>query len=224
MHYANVDLSIPLNGDDLFNQRWDLPETWVEPPNQARGGISGVICTTFNQQAVYIKKQVGHIHRSFRHPWGRPTALREWESYGILASLGITTPEPLHCERRRVTGEWWTLLGTRALDGYFPLSGLPEQIAGLKRRLTMAVARTLAKLHRACWQHSALYPTHIFVRPKQDNFEVALLDLEKLHRQLTVTQASRHDMQPFLWRQHQWNGGDIQLLLDVYREALAGAK
>ena len=226
MYFANVNRSIGICGNDLFERFWNLPETWVEPPNQARGGTSGVICTTVNQQTVYVKKQVGHIHRSLCHPWGRPTALRELESFGILKELGITTPEPLYCESRRVAGKWHTLLATRALVGYFPISDLPQREAALsadqRREIIRAVAGTLAKLHRARLQHSALYPTHIFVRPGRDGVAVALLDLEKLRRRLTVVRASRHDIQQFLRREHCWDAAGVELFLQDYRQALAG--
>ena len=226
MYYANAEPAVCLVGDDLFDRLWNLPETWVEPPNRARGGSSGVIRTTISQQTVYIKKQVGHVHRNLRHPWGRPTALREFEAYGLLDKLGIATPVPLYCESRRVDGTWRTLLATRALDGYFPLSDLPlkarDLSPGEQREVIRAVAETLAKLHRARLQHSALYPTHIFVRPRQGTVDVALLDLEKLRRRRTATRASRHDIQQFLRREHCWAAGDLDLFLEDYRQAMAG--
>jgi tRNA A-37 threonylcarbamoyl transferase component Bud32 len=228
MYYASGDLKIDFAGDDLFTYLWNLPETWVEEPNQARGGTSGVIRTTINQQTVYMKKQVGHIYRSVRSPWGRPTALRELAAYKVVNKIGITTPALLYCEARRVSGQWHTLLLTKALDGYFPLSDLPQRSSGIdsaaQGEVIMAVARTLAKLHRARWQHSSLYPTHIFVRLDGGKCEVALLDLEKVHRRLTVTKASRHDMQQFLRRQRCWDDAGIAMLMRTYDQALRGTE
>ena len=225
MYYAKAELFFPAAGEDLFERLWNLPETWVEPPNHARGGRSGVVRTTINRQTLYIKKQTGHLHRDLRHPLGQPTALRELNACKVFAQLGITTPTPLFCESRRVSGKLHTLLVTRELEGYFPLSTLSEEIDPLNDRdqyeLVRAVAGVLAKMHRARWQHSALYPTHIFIRPDgEGRFDVALLDLEKVRRRLTVSQASRHDIAQFLRRRPCWNEQWMELFLEVYREEL----
>jgi len=228
MSYANVDIDLGLRvaTGDLFEKFWNLPENWVEPPNRARKGQSGVIRTTFNGEDVYVKKQIGHLHHSLRHPLGRPTALRELEAFAILNKLDIDTPTPLFCESRQIAGLDMTILVTRALDGYLPLSALAAQqlmTAAESEELILAVAKTLARLHRQRWQHSALYPTHIFVRRRAAGYRIALLDLEKLRRRLTVSQASRHDMQQFLRRKRCWDEAGIDLLLNRYQRELAAA-
>lgn len=45
-------------------------------------------------------------------------------------------------------------------------------------------------MNLAHWQHGCLYPKHIFVRVEGEAIEVALIDLEKSRRRLTVNKAS----------------------------------
>lgn len=225
MSYVNVDKNYLFLPPSLFDRLWNLPETWVEPPNHRRGGFSGVIRATFDGQPVYIKKQVNHNHRSLRHPLGQPTALREYEAMAIAKQLGVATPVPLFCESKQVGREQRTLLVTQALEGYVSVNDLPWPTASSETSaLLSAVAQTLAKLHRARWQHSALYPTHIFVKIEQNAIRVALLDLEKMHRRLTIKQASRHDVEQFLRRNRRWDDSQKRLFLDAYQCALFGER
>ena len=61
-----------------FDYWWQVSGDWVEPPNERRGGTSGVIWHVPAQGPIfYIKRQEGHIFRSLRYPFGRPTCLRE---------------------------------------------------------------------------------------------------------------------------------------------------
>jgi len=225
MSYVSVDHKYIFTPSTLFEKLWDLPETWVEPPNYRRGGFSGVIRTTIDGQAAYIKKQVNHNYHSLRHPLGQPTAFREYQAMTIANKLGVDTPVPLFCESEWVGGEHRTLLVTKALEGYTSLSDIPwpmepaENLAVLR-----AVAQTLAKLHCARWQHSSLYPTHIFVKKEQSSWRVALLDLEKMRRRLTVKQASHHDLKQFLRRIRRWNDVHRRQFRDAYEYELFGCE
>jgi tRNA A-37 threonylcarbamoyl transferase component Bud32 len=212
--------------EGLFDELWNRPEQWVEEPNRRRGGTSGVIRATLDGQPVFIKKQIGHYRRSLLHPFGQPTALVEQRALRRVSRLGIETPDVVYCDSRIVRGEHRTLLVTRALEGYRPLSDplFREQptVAG-DPALIAAVAGTLARLHRNRYQHTALFPSHVFVKATVYGYRVALLDLEKLRRRLTTQKASRHDLRQFLRRQRLWEDDKLRLFLSAYRNALQGA-
>lgn len=225
MSYARADFSRAFPRESLFDRLWSLPESWVEPPNHRRGGLSGVIRTTVDGQAVYIKKQRGHFFWSLRHPFGQPTALREYAAFAIVNRLGIETPVPLFCESKLVHGERCTILVTKPLAGYVSLAELAWPMGPAENlALLRAVAHMLAKLHRGRWQHSALYPSHIFVKKEQGAFQVALLDLEKMRRRFSARQASRHDLEQFLRRNRQWDDIQRQQFADAYEYELFGGE
>ena len=104
-------------GFDFF---WEQRGEWVEEPNQRRGGESGVQRVfTEAGQLIYIKRQVGHIYRSWLHPFGRPTVLRERDALVGLSELDVSVPEMIFCGAQRdERHEWRALLVTKALDGF----------------------------------------------------------------------------------------------------------
>lgn len=191
----------------LFDQWWQARGEWVEAPNQRRAGESGVqrLECAGERLPLYCKRQVGHLYRSLRHPFGEPTVLRERRALMALARLGVGVPELLYCAARRVQGEWQALLVTRALDGFVSLEqwyATPQPEAA-RAALMRAVGETLGRLHRARWQHGCCYPKHLFVRCEADGrVQVALLDLEKSRRRISRYAAARHDLRQ-LWRHRQ---------------------
>lgn len=221
MFYANGE---SISGDDalqLFNNLWNIPTNWVEEPNIRRKGSSGVLRATFHNELVYIKKQVNHLHRNLRYPFGRPTALREAEALEAMRKLGVTVPDTVFCATRRVAEEQHTLLVTRALGNFLPLDQFISQSPALStqehRHLIRNLAAMLAKVHRNRWQHSCLYPKHIMIARKNDVFETALIDLEKMRRRLFVRQASRHDLDQLSRHQHCWDQKLWREFLEQYR-------
>jgi tRNA A-37 threonylcarbamoyl transferase component Bud32 len=211
----------------LFDQWWQARGEWVEAPNQRRAGESGVqrLECAGETLPLYCKRQVGHLYRSLRHPFGEPTVLRERRALLALARLGVGVPEVLYCGARRQQGEWRALLITRALDGFVSLEQWYAQAAAPedRARVMAAVGKTLARLHRARWQHGCCYPKHLFVRSEADGqVRVALLDLEKSRRRLSTAAASRHDLRQ-LWRHRQAIPmKDLAILLSDYQQALRG--
>lgn len=203
----------------------DLPGEWVEPPNQRRGGFSGVQRVRGpDGLPVYRKQQIGHAHRDWRHPLGEPTVLREARALRAFAALGIGVPTLLFCGRRDTPAGEQALLVTEALAGFESLQALQErgalqQFSPLRRAaLFHGLGALLARLHRARWQHGCLYPKHIFLRSTGDAQppELALLDLEKSRRRLTRRQAARHDLRQ-LRRHTGWTDADWAYLEAGYR-------
>jgi len=208
-----------------FERWWQTRGEWVEAPNQRRGGESGVQrLPTKAGQLLYIKRQIGHLHRSWRHPLGRPTALRELHALQAVRALGIRVPTLVYGHAQKDAGQWRALLVSEALEGFVSLEQWyageqPE--AGLNRRMLQQLALVLGRLHRAGWQHGCLYPKHIYVKPgsgpQADGLEVALLDLEKSRRRWFAAAASRRDMAQLQRHRGAMPDADWQLLVELYR-------
>jgi len=166
---------------DEFDYWWQRRGEWVEQANQRRGGHSGVqrlLAADKDLPALYCKRQTGHIFRSLRYPFGRPTIWREMQAYQAFARLGIATPRLLYGAIRQSQGQWQALLVTEELTGFVDLEQWYRQSPdkAQRSRLLSALARMLSKLHQAGWRHGCLYDKHLFIN---QNEQVAVLDLEK---------------------------------------------
>ncbi|WP_372867269.1 lipopolysaccharide kinase InaA family protein [Pseudomonas sp.] len=215
-----------------FERWWQVQGEWVEAPNQRRGGESGVQ-RRHNQagQLLYLKRQTGHLYRSWLHPLGRPTALRELHAMEELQRLGIRVPKLVYAAAQKQAGQWRALLVTEALEGFVSLEQwytsdtLRHGGTPLNRCMLEQLAAMLSRLHRAGWQHGCLYPKHIFIKPQAvgdgGGVEVALLDLEKSRRRLFSRSASRRDMGQLSRHRGGMPAADWQLLLEAYHRSMA---
>ncbi|MCK2097009.1 lipopolysaccharide kinase InaA family protein [Thauera aromatica] len=209
-----------------FIHWWNTRGEWVEAPNVRRGGNSGVqLLRGETGSMLYVKRQTGHVHRSLRHPFGRPTVLREAEALRALATLAVPVPTLAYCGARNQDGEWQAILVTEALEGYLNLDAWYRQPHDPATRAAMLreLARTLARMHRGHWQHGCLYPKHIFVRSTENSaaVDVALLDLEKARRRLLPRLASRHDLAQLDRHRSPMPDADWRDLLGHYQRAMA---
>jgi tRNA A-37 threonylcarbamoyl transferase component Bud32 len=188
-----------------FERWWGVSGEWVEAPNERRGGESGVQRILAEDGSIaYVKRQVGHIYRSLRHPLGRPTALRERDALRSISALGIGVPELLFCGARRDEQGWRALLISAELKNYVSLetwyaSGEHARYDQATRDLVMKqLGAILARLHKARWQHGCLYDKHVFIRVREEQgqteFDIALLDLEKCRRRFSAARAARRDL------------------------------
>lgn len=215
-----------------FERWWQTRGEWVEAPNQRRGGESGV--QRLHNQAgrwLYLKRQTGHLHRSWMYPLGRPTVLRELQALQALERLGIRVPKVVYGAARKQAGQWRALLVTEALEGFISLeqwyAGQAPQCfdSQLNRCMLQQLAATLSRLHRAGWQHGCLYPKHIFIKAhaagEGGGVEVALLDLEKSRRRLSARAASRRDMGQLFRHRGGMPLADWQILLEAYQHPAA---
>ncbi|CAM2816863.1 MULTISPECIES: lipopolysaccharide kinase InaA family protein [Pseudomonas] len=220
--------------EERFDYFWQQQGEWVEEPNRRRGGESGVQRVIGTQgRLLYSKRQTGHTYRSWLHPFGRPTVLRERDALRGLRLLDVGVPELVFCGARRDRDQQWTaLLVTAALEGFTDIdswyaAGGREQCGELAHeRLLDELAQTLARMHKGRWQHGCLYSKHIFVRVsgagEGATVDVALLDLEKCRQRLTARRAAAHDMQQ-LRRHSSWNATDWQKLSYFYETAFGSA-
>ncbi|MDR1423232.1 MAG: InaA protein [Azoarcus sp.] len=218
----------PVDSDE-FEHWWHRPGSWVEPVNRRRSGESGVrlLQQQGNCPPLYCKRQLGHTYRTLRHPFGRPTILRELQAYRALAQLGLKTPGIVYCAARQQRGEWQALLITEALQGFVSLEQWYTE--SIDPRLGKAVLRqlaiTLARMHLAGWQHGCCYPKHIFVRAwaggdRDAEAEIALLDLEKSRRRWRFLSASRHDLHQLERHRGAMPETDLSYLRQIYWDSL----
>lgn len=215
-----------------FDRWWNSTGIWVEPVNQRRGGESGVQLLTRNdasQLPLYCKRQVGHLYRSVRYPFGRPTVLRECDAYRTLARLGIKTPNIVYCATRRKDQQWQSLLVTESLHGFVSLTQWYEKSDSpeLNQRVMHQVAVTLARMHQAGFQHGCCYPKHIFVKlhsgiASQADIEIALLDLEKSRHRWRAKDASRHDLRQLMRHRGSVPEADVLLVNQIHQQVLDG--
>ncbi|TRO23068.1 InaA protein [Ectopseudomonas mendocina] len=215
-----------------FDRWWNSSGIWVEPANKRRGGESGVQLLQqrdLMRTLLYCKRQVGHIYRTFLHPFGRPTILRELQAYRAFARLGIKTPNVVYCAARQQHANWQALLVTDALQGFVSLEQwyTSKNSAALTNAVLKQLAATLARLHLAGWQHGCCYPQHIFVKAKTDKngaveIDIALLDLEKSRRRFRIKDAARRDLGQL--GRHRGNIPETDLLFihQAYQQALNG--
>ncbi len=217
-----------------FDFWWQLQGQWIEPPNNRRGGSSGVI--RLERPALpplYIKRQEGHIFRSFRYPLGRPTCLREARALERFRAIGIIVPRT-HFFGLRKAEKWCGVLVTESLpegsisfDEFYSQSSTLANDQHLRQEIAHALAQMLARLHRHRWQHSSLMTKHIFVRITacaaegvSAGVELALLDLERARQWLTVARASRRDIHFLKEHLPFWSNEEWQVFDRIYRQAL----
>ena len=212
-----------------FDRWWRRQGSWVEPANQCRDGESGVLLLRreAGKPPLYCKRQTGHTYRTLLHPLGCPTVLRELQAYRVFARLGIRTPYLVYGGVRKWRWQWQALLVTEALQDFVSLGEwyTDGASAALKESVLCRLASTLARLHRAGWQHGCCYPKHIFVKAGEDESgapqaEIALLDLEKSRRRLSAKAAGRHDLDQLSRHCGNIPEADLSFFRQVYQQLL----
>lgn len=168
-----------------FEQLWNYQGDWFEPPNQERGGWSGVNYIELtdshgNVHGFYLKRQQGHLRRTWRNPIaGEPTFVREFEMLQYLAQHQVATPEWVFFSRQQDKA----ILLTKALAGFLSaetwLKGVVYLSLRKKKMLISALATAVRQMHQAGVQHRSLYLKHLFVKENNESFAVAIIDFEK---------------------------------------------
>ncbi|MCU0073960.1 InaA protein [Pseudomonas koreensis] len=220
--------------EDRFDYYWNQRGEWVEEPNVRRGGESGVQRVMGREgQLLYAKRQTGHIYRSWLHPFGRPTVLRELDALTGVSRLGVRVPEIVFCGAQPDPQfKWRALLVTKSLDGFQELEqweaggGREHYGEAVYERVLKDLAENLARMHKGRWQHSCIYIKHVFVRVTGEGesakVEVALIDLEKCRQRLTAHRAAAHDMKQ-LRRHSSFSATDWKKLVYFYETAFGSA-
>jgi len=219
------------NENQDFDYWWQVQGESVEPANVRRNGESGVDRVFTDSGVLYVKRQRNHLFRSLRYPLGLPTFMREKFAIEALQKININVPTIVFADARKVSGEWQAILATRELKGYVDLECWYNQ-GGRKRlgeqqheQFLLQLGRVLGLLHSHHWQHTCLYPKHIFVTQGdvvQGNFgqlpEIALIDLEKARRRIFASHAARRDLDQLRRHSPMWNEQDWKILLTGHEE------
>ena len=208
------------NSSDTFDVLWRNNAPWFEAPNIRRGGWSGVVKCVVDSlgkpEKVFIKRQENHMTRTLKHPIkGIPTFLREYHNIQSLHAKRIPTLDVLYFGVRSSKA----ILVTKALEGYASLDEIDFQtLNGRERKaLIIRIAELIHHLHRFHYQHNCLYPKHIIVRYQDNEWDVKLIDLEKLKYRLFKKNAVIHDLTTFIRHLNGlWTARDIVVFFQAY--------
>lgn len=205
-----------------FDDWWLAPGAWVEEPNQARSGWSGVMRVYCGQRLYYVKKQRNYTCRTLSHPFGWPTVSREFRNIMRLSILGLQVPNPVFHGSRKNGDATEAILVTEELSDFVDLDHLPELSNEQKTLLAQLAGKVVGTLHRAGFRHGCLYGKHLMARWVDGQPEIALIDLEKLRRAFFSKHAIRHDLEQLKRRQSLWSPAHWQEFLKAHQHALNG--
>ncbi len=207
------------HGLDDFDALWARDIEWFEPPNQRRGGWSGVGRLELNTSSaqpliLFVKKQENHGRRSWRHPFsGEPTFRREFLRLQTLAAAGVLAPRVVVYSESSASGQQRAILVTENLTNFCDVERLlpawaqwphAEKLLTLRR-----VAEQVRHFHDLGLVHRALYPKHLFLHGRGAQAKLAFIDLEKARHQCGLTSRMLFDLSalqrhtPMLSRAHR---------------------
>ena len=219
------------NGLDSFEHIWPVADdAWFEPPNQARGGWSGVTRQTLtfpdgSWVGIFVKRQENHVYRSWRHGFrGAATLEREFRNCLRFMELGIPSMEPIYYAERRVAGNLRAILITRELEGYRSLDSaefrpLRQMERPERDRLIASLADIIRKMHAHRFQHTCLYPKHLFVKRNPDgSLDARFIDLEKTRWLPFRRWVATRDLDSLRRHAEGWSRTDQMRLFLAYQQ------
>jgi len=206
-------------GLQSFEDWWDKEAEWFEPPNQRRGGWSGVSRVEIADRVVFLKRQENHVIRTLLNPFrGIPTFTREMENILTLQKAKVPALTPVYFAQRNINGCLRAILVTEALEGFVSLDKIvPSELAMSQRvALIKQVALVIKQLHQHKLVHNCLYPKHLFVRASESDFDVRLIDLEKARKRLRRHSAVFRDLDTLNRHCDKWSLSDRCRFLKSY--------
>jgi len=218
-----------------FDSLWNLQADWFEPPNERRGGWSGVARIELSlpnggKEAVFLKRQKNHTRRTLRNPFhGEPTFAGEIKNILLLQQAGVPTLDPLYYGQRKVNGKWRAILVTRELAGFRPMDELIEdwieqgwdKSISVRKKLITTLALATSRMHEHKLVHNSFHPKHVFVRITEGSEpEVCFIDLEKMRRAISSGRAMRRDLDSLNRRTAAWSNTDRLRFLKGYLDGL----
>ena len=205
-----------------FDALWKLEAEWFEPPNQRRGGWSGVsrcelMLSEGGRCGIFIKRQENHGTPSWRHPVsGVPTFFREFKRIMNYRSKAIPTLEPVFFATRQIGKNQRAILITEELAGYVSLDDkiqawMKESAPSraLRHRILEAVATLLRGMHSHGIQHSCFFSKHVFIRLNEDgSVDARVIDLEKSRWRPLKTLCAMRDLYSLSRFSAYWSRSD----------------
>jgi serine/threonine protein kinase len=226
--FVDPDWAVALlkNGLSTFDELWEATSDWIECPNVERGGLSGVSRLELalpdgRRMGAYLKRQSGHVRRTLRHPWrGEATFAREFRMLAHLREHHVQAPLPLYFGQRVVDGTPRAILLTQELEGFSSLDvfsiGESKRCSSENRALIRDVAQAVRRLHDCGVQHRSLYEKHLFIRKRDQGFDVALIDLEKSRMFRIPFWAPLQDLVTLNYRSPRWRLSERIFFLKSY--------
>jgi len=214
-----------------FDQLWEFDlDNWFEPPNQRRGGWSGVTRSALSLPAgghigTFIKRQENHGYRSWKNLFRLSSTFeREFLNLRQFGAKGIATLEPVYFGQRKVDGKLRAILITKELADYQAFDAADYQSIGKidqarRKRIFASVGAVLRHLHVNHIQHNCLYPKHIFIREYPDGrIDVRLIDMEKAKWRSSRMRIATHDLCALNRHTKGWSHTDRLRLFLAYRQ------
>ncbi|MBD3646683.1 MAG: hypothetical protein HUJ31_04335 [Pseudomonadales bacterium] len=204
------------------NYLLDLELPFFEPPNQRRGGWSGVSMVECAGQRFFVKKQKNHTYREPRRFYRpTPTLRREYRNILRFRKLGLVTPSVVLYGERGDDG----VLVTTALEDYVDLVSWLSSTQDETARLDFfnELTSQLLRIHEARFHHGCLYGAHIMVKPDSPR-EIAYLDLESLRRTLRPAHNASKDIGQLFRHTEAINEKERAIIVDAYESRYPGFK
>jgi hypothetical protein len=216
-----------------FTDLWDLDASRVEPPNERRKGISGVVTFELkvgdgSVQRIFIKRQENHNTRTLKHPLrGVPTFFREFNYVQKLQHEGVPVIEVLYYGQALLRGNQQAILVSRALEGYVSLekwfAHYEERNDPIRvRSVLQAVVNAIKSMHQKRVRHGSLHGKHVLVRPPANGYtvgsvvDVCLIDLEKARRPMFHNRMIEKDLSQLLRYTKGITREEFHTLVDLY--------
>lgn len=200
------------NNLDSFDKLWAVKADWFEPPNNRRGGWSGVsrlelVNPNGGTAVIFLKRQENHIYKSLKNLIkGAPTFRREMENIQRFTEYGIPTPDPVFYGERTVHRQMRAILITasiapdyRSLEDWcvdWAKDGLP--VYADKNQILKIIAESIKKVHEQFLKHGSLVSKHIFIKYQPGQApSIRFIDLEKTRYALFPKRAKFSDLKAF---------------------------
>ncbi len=205
-----------------FDAIWSREIAWFEPPNQRRGGFSGVgklLLQTGDGKNLtfFVKKQQDHGRKSWRHPIsGEPTFRREFYNLNFLQQHHINAPKVVYYSENATARQ--AILISEDLTDFVPVDTIDfdNLTQNQQHSLVQKVALEVKRFHNAGMMHRALYPKHIFVKSAQTLPEIALIDLEKARFSPLAWYRAYFDLAAFSRHAVDWDDKTKLLFIKSY--------
>jgi heptose I phosphotransferase len=164
-------------------------ENWYFQPPAAAEAAPGLYLKKHRQRTWWTR-----LRAKLAAGVGPNAARTEARQTAALGALGIEVmPLVAYGERLRADGLLESFVVTEELAGYrelqdflrrrFPPRSAAEPPRGELRRIVLAVAEIVRRLHEAGYNHRDLYCCHFLIRePAAGEFDIRLIDLQRVQR------------------------------------------
>lgn len=210
-----------------FQAVWDLSQDWVDKANNKGQGWSAVAKIALKDETgdrcwFFMKKQQDYTRRTLNNPLvGESTCRIEFRNLLQYRDLGIPCPEPVYFAERKISGELRSVLITKDLAGFIPLSqwkaesGARNTPLRERNQILSQAAALLRALHTSSIQHDGCYPKHIYIDVSGQGRAARIIDLETSQKKWFRRNAMLRDLDTLNRRGFGWTRtSKLRFLLD----------